>query len=38
MLDDLTDYVKQGALLGLSMVMMQQPETKQVKKFREKLR
>jgi len=37
MLDDNVDYVKQGALIGLSMIMMQQPDGKQTKKFREKL-
>ena len=40
MLDDMTDYVRQGALIGTSMIYMQQSDTcnnRKVKAFREKL-
>ena len=40
MLDDMTDYVRQGALLGTAMIYMQQSDTsnnRKVKAFREKL-
>eukprot|EP00535_Pseudo-nitzschia_heimii_P004794 CAMPEP_0197184234 /NCGR_PEP_ID=MMETSP1423-20130617/9523_1 /TAXON_ID=476441 /ORGANISM="Pseudo-nitzschia heimii, Strain UNC1101" /LENGTH=1035 /DNA_ID=CAMNT_0042635009 /DNA_START=236 /DNA_END=3343 /DNA_ORIENTATION=+ len=40
MLDDMTDYVRQGALIGTSMIYMQQSDTcnnRKVKSFRDKL-
>lgn len=40
MLDDMTDYVRQGALIGTAMIYMQQSDTcnnRKVKSFREKL-
>ena len=40
MLDDMTDYVRQGALMGTSMIYMQQSDTcngKKVRTFRERL-
>ncbi len=40
MLDDMTDYVRQGALIGTSMIYMQQSDTcnnRKIKSFREKL-
>jgi len=40
MLDDMTDYVRQGALIGTAMIYMQQSDTcnnRKVKQFREKL-
>jgi 26S proteasome regulatory subunit N2 len=40
MLTDMTDYVRQGALLGTSMIYMQQSDTcnhRKIKTFREKL-
>ena len=38
MLEDLTDFVRQGALIGTSMICMEQSDAnKTVKKFREKL-
>mmetsp|Transcript_15820 Transcript_15820/g.24607 ORF Transcript_15820/g.24607 Transcript_15820/m.24607 type:complete len:1136 (+) Transcript_15820:111-3518(+) len=40
MLTDMTDYVRQGALLGTSMIYMQQSDTcnnRKIKSFREKL-
>merc|ERR1712176_713489 len=40
MLDDVTDYVRQGALIGTAMIYMQQSDTcnnRKVKSFREKL-
>jgi len=40
MLDDMTDYVRQGALIGTAMIYMQQSDTcnnRKVKAFREKL-
>jgi len=40
MLDDMTDYVRQGALIGTSMIYMQQSDSsnnRKVKSFREKL-
>jgi len=40
MLDDMTDYVRQGALVGTAMIYMQQSDTcnnRKVKLFREKL-
>merc|ERR1719215_1212862 len=40
MLDDMTDFVRQGALLGTSMIYMQQSDTcnnRKIKSFRERL-
>jgi len=40
MLDDMTDYVRQGALIGTAMIYMQQSDTcnnRKIKSFREKL-
>merc|ERR1711935_593621 len=40
MLDDMTDYVRQGAVIGTAMIYMQQSDTcnnRKVKSFREKL-
>lgn len=40
MLDDMTDYVRQGALIGTAMIYMQQSDTcnnRKIKAFREKL-
>ena len=37
MLDDTTDYVRQGALLGTAMVYMQQADSRKTRAFREKL-
>jgi len=40
MLDDMTDYVRQGALIGTAMIYMQQSDTcnnRKVKSFRERL-
>ncbi len=40
MLDDMTDYVRQGALMGTAMIYMQQSDTcnrRKVKAFRERL-
>jgi 26S proteasome regulatory subunit N2 len=40
MLDDMTDYVRQGALIGTAMIYMQQSDTsngRRIKSFREKL-
>lgn len=40
MLDDMTDYVRQGALMGTSMIYMQQSDTcngKKIRTFRERL-
>jgi len=40
MMEDMTDYVRQGALLGTSMVYMQQSDTcngRKIKSFREKM-
>lgn len=40
MMEDMTDYVRQGALLGISMVYMQQSDTcngRKIKSFREKM-
>ncbi|KAL3922972.1 MAG: hypothetical protein SGILL_001920 [Bacillariaceae sp.] len=40
MLDDMTDYVRQGALMGTAMVYMQQSDTcngRKIKTFRERL-
>lgn len=37
MLDDMTDYVRQGALIGTAMICMQTPSDKKVRAFREKL-
>lgn len=40
MLDDMTDYVRQGALIGTAMIYMQQSDTsngRKIRSFREKL-
>jgi 26S proteasome regulatory subunit N2 len=40
MLDDMTDYVRQGALIGTAMIYMQQSDTcnrRKIKSFRERL-
>jgi 26S proteasome regulatory subunit N2 len=37
MLDDMIDYVRQGALMGTAMIYMQQSDTRKVKSFRERL-
>jgi 26S proteasome regulatory subunit N2 len=40
MLDDMTDYVRQGALMGTSMIYMQQSDTcngRKIRSFRERL-
>lgn len=37
MLDDTTDYVRQGALLGTAMLYMQQADSRKTRAFREKL-
>jgi len=40
MLDDMTDYVRQGALMGTSMIYMQQSDTsngRKIRTFREKI-
>lgn len=40
MLDDMTDYVRQGALMGTAMIYMQQSDTcngRKIRSFREKL-
>lgn len=37
MLEDTTDYVRQGALLGTAMVYMQQADSRKTRAFREKL-
>lgn len=40
MLDDMTDYVRQGALIGIAMMYMQQSDTcnrRKIRSFREKL-
>jgi 26S proteasome regulatory subunit N2 len=37
MLDDMTDYVRQGALMGTAMIYMQQGDSRKVKIFREKI-
>ena len=40
MLDDMTDYVRQGALMGTAMINMQQSDTcngKKIRTFRERL-
>lgn len=40
MLDDMTDYVRQGALMGTAMIYMQQSDTsnnRKIKSFRERL-
>ncbi len=40
MLDDMTDYVRQGALMGIAMIYMQQSDTcngRKIRSFRERL-